>query len=91
MLDGMLRRLPYADMRSIPNGFGREFFKLHRDKIESMWDGTKPADYMFSTTIPVQGEKLSDERFKGLVARLLMELAGLVCFLYNLTPQYAHL
>lgn len=74
----MLRRQPYADTRSIPDGFGREFFKIHRDKIESIWDGTKPTDYMFPTTIPVQGEKLSDEWLKGNFAKLLMELAGLV-------------
>lgn len=48
-------------------------------------------DYMFPTTTPVEGEKLSDERLKGRVASLLMELAGLVCFLYNSTSQYPRL
>ena len=62
-------------MRSIPNGFGREFFKIHRDKIESMWDGTKPADYMYPTTLPVQGEKLSDEWLMGEVGNIIMQLA----------------
>ena len=77
-LDGMLRRQPYAGMTSIPDGFGREFFKIHREKIEGIWDGTKPTDYMFSTTVPIQGEKLSDEWLKGSLANLVMELAGLV-------------
>ena len=74
----MLRRQPYAGMTSIPDGFGREFFKIHREKIEGIWDGTKPTDYMFSTTVPIQGEKLSDERRRGNLAMIIMELAGLV-------------
>ena len=46
---------------------------------------------MFPTTTPVEGEKLSDERLKGRVASLLMELAGLVSFLYDLISFCASL
>lgn len=35
-------------------------------------------DYMFPTTKPVQGEKLSDERLKGAFMNIVVELAGLV-------------
>lgn len=79
-LDGILRGQSCADSTSIPAGFGREFFKAHRDKIEGTWDGTKPTDYMFPTTRPIQGEKLSSEWLKGSLANLVMELAGLVRF-----------
>ncbi|THH04060.1 hypothetical protein EW145_g5799 [Phellinidium pouzarii] len=35
-LDGLLRKAPYANMTTIPYGFGREFFKRHKDKIENI-------------------------------------------------------
>ena len=77
-LDGMLRNFTFKDSESFPPNFGREFFRVQRDKVENTWDGTKPMDYMFPTTKPVQGEKLSDEWLKGALGNLMMELAGVV-------------
>ncbi|KAI5116397.1 hypothetical protein M0805_005865 [Coniferiporia weirii] len=76
-LDGFLREAPYSNTTTIPAGFGRKFFKMHKDKIEGVWDGTKPTDYMWDTTRPVQGEKNSDEWLTGGLASLVMDLAGL--------------
>lgn len=76
-LDGLLRERSLA--KGVPAGFGRRFFKIHRAKIEGAWDGTKPTDYMFPTTRPIEGESLNDEWLKGSLANLVMELAGLVC------------
>ncbi|KAL5511076.1 hypothetical protein ACEPAH_4291 [Sanghuangporus vaninii] len=75
-LDSLLRRPSMLRSTTIPQGFGRKFFKFHSSRIASTWDGTKPIDYQWDTTIPVKGEKLSDERINGKVAALLMQLAA---------------
>lgn len=80
-LDGMLRTRALFNSTSIPSGFGHEFLKTHRDKVVGTWEGTKPMDYMFPTTKPVEGEKLSDEWLTGWLGNLMLELAGLVCSL----------
>ena len=77
-LDGMLREPALADSTTIPAGFGRKFFWVQRGKVEGTWDGTKPMDYMFPTTRPVEGEKLADEWVMGYLGNIIMELAGLV-------------
>ncbi|THH06443.1 hypothetical protein EW145_g4086 [Phellinidium pouzarii] len=75
-LDGFLKSSSYANLTTIPAGFGREFFKMHKNKIESIWDGTKPTDYMWDTTRPVKGEKHSDEWLNGVLGNIVMDLAG---------------
>ncbi|KAL5526456.1 hypothetical protein ACEPAF_8179 [Sanghuangporus sanghuang] len=76
-LDAMLKTLPFAESTKIPPNFGRDFFIMHADKIQGVWDGTKPTDYQFPTTIPSKGEKLSDEWLMGGLGNIVMELAGL--------------
>ncbi|KAI5117976.1 hypothetical protein M0805_004909 [Coniferiporia weirii] len=74
-LDSMLRSRPMVNSTSIPLGFSRQFFKELTLKTASAWDGTKPVDYLFQTTIPVKGEKLSDGWVKGRVVFTIMLLA----------------
>ncbi|KAL5489740.1 hypothetical protein ACEPAI_4572 [Sanghuangporus weigelae] len=75
-LDSLLRESSMLRSTTIPRGFGRKFFKFHSSRIAGTWDGTKPLDYQWDTTIPVKGEKLSDERINGKAAALLMQLAA---------------
>lgn len=77
-LDGMLRKKPFRDSTSIVPGFGRQFFKRQSEVLEPSWEGTKPTDYMFPTTRPIEGETLSKGRFKALLVNLLMEVATFV-------------
>ena len=42
LLDAMLRQPRFAESTGMPHGFGREFFRMHKDKIQAVWDGTKP-------------------------------------------------
>lgn len=77
--DAILRQQSSMGLTSIPAGFGRDFFRVHRDKIKGLWDGIKSVDYMFPTTKPIRGERLSDEWMKGNLSNLISELAGLVC------------
>ncbi|KAL5526452.1 hypothetical protein ACEPAF_8175 [Sanghuangporus sanghuang] len=76
-LDSMLKSPPISDATKIPRNFGRDFFMKHADKIRGVWQGTKPTDYQFSTTVPCKGEKLSDEWLMGSFGKTLMEMAGL--------------
>jgi len=73
-LDGLLRSPSMKYRQDIPHTFSSKFFKLHYNKIIDAWDGTKPFDYMFETTTPVKGEKLSDEKVNGTLALWLLEL-----------------
>ena len=41
-LDAILRQPRYSKLTHVTQDFGREFFKLHKDKIQDVWDGTKP-------------------------------------------------
>ncbi|KAL5529778.1 hypothetical protein ACEPAG_5765 [Sanghuangporus baumii] len=75
-IDSLLRESTMLTSTTIPQGFGRKFFKFHSSRIAGTWDGTKPLDYQWDTTIPVKGEKLSDERINGKAAALLMQLAA---------------
>ncbi|KLO08764.1 hypothetical protein SCHPADRAFT_931591 [Schizopora paradoxa] len=75
VLDNLLRSPRYAQTRKVVPGFSSEFFKIHHDKIVDAWNGTKPMDYMFSTTTPVKGENLDDEKISGTFALLLLEVA----------------
>lgn len=81
-LDGMLRKKPYCDSTSITPGFGRQFFKRQSELLEPPWEGTKPSDYLFSTTKPMEGETLSKGRFKAIIGNLLMEVATFVRLSY---------
>jgi len=73
-LDSLLRSRGMKNRQDIPNSFSSNFFKLHYNKIADAWEGTKPLDYMFDTTTPGGTEKLSDQRAKGKLALLLIEL-----------------
>ncbi|KAH8117861.1 hypothetical protein DFH11DRAFT_1503246 [Phellopilus nigrolimitatus] len=75
-LDAMLRTARYARATKISSDFGRSFFTMHVDKIQHIWDGTKPTDYQWDTTTPVKGEKNSDEWLAGAIGSLAMQLAG---------------
>ncbi|KAG8931457.1 hypothetical protein FRC02_002686 [Tulasnella sp. 418] len=44
----------------VPETFARDFFKLQASRNDSIWQGTKGTDYGIPTTIPVEGESLSD-------------------------------
>jgi len=74
-LDSVLRSAGVASSRTIPDGFGAKFFKAHYNKVVDAWEGTKPMDYMFETTTPAKGEKLSDEKVNGSLALLLLDMA----------------
>lgn len=73
-LDSVLRSPSIGRSREVPAGFGAKFFKVHYNKVVDAWDGTKPMDYMFETTTPAKGEKLSDEKVNGSVALLLFDM-----------------
>ncbi|KAH8110545.1 hypothetical protein DFH11DRAFT_1620404 [Phellopilus nigrolimitatus] len=75
VLDSMLRSRSMANSQKVIPGFGREFFKKLADKTASAWQGTKPIDYLFESTIPAKGEKLSDERLSGGIVSAVMQLA----------------
>ncbi|KAK0442353.1 hypothetical protein EV421DRAFT_1736217 [Armillaria borealis] len=55
-------RVLESDLRciSIPKDFSKKYFRMHADKIESIWSTTKVIDYAFATTVPVPGEILSE-------------------------------
>ncbi|KLO08766.1 hypothetical protein SCHPADRAFT_944179 [Schizopora paradoxa] len=74
VLDSLLRSRCVTNGKLTP-GFSSKFFDTQFDKIADAWDGTKPLDYMFSTTTPAKGERLEDEKMKGSLALLLLELA----------------
>lgn len=82
-LDGMLRKEPFCDSTSIFQGFGRQFFKRQREVLEPSWEGTKPTDYMFPTTRPIEGETLRKGRSQAVIGNLLMEVATFVRFMLS--------
>lgn len=80
-LDGMLRKKPFCDSTSIIPGFGRLFFKRQCEVLEPLWEGTKPVDYLFPKTKPIEGETLSKGRSQAAIGNLLMEVATFVRFM----------
>lgn len=77
-LDAMLKSTRFAEATKIPPNFGRDFFIMHKDKIQGIWDGTKPTDYSWDTTVPVKGEKNTDEWLMSGIGNIVMDLAGRV-------------
>lgn len=74
-LDKILRSSWMTDEKSIPSGFSRTYMTEQAQRTRSAWDGSKPIDYLFPSTIPVKGEKRSDEFFNARMALTLLLLS----------------
>ncbi|KAG7444005.1 uncharacterized protein BT62DRAFT_952936 [Guyanagaster necrorhizus] len=47
------------NLTSIPKDFSKKYFSSHAEKIKPLWTSLKSGDYAYKTTVPVQGESLS--------------------------------
>ncbi|EJD02944.1 uncharacterized protein FOMMEDRAFT_134111 [Fomitiporia mediterranea MF3/22] len=74
-LDSLLRSRDVINSTKIPAGFGARYFKEQAQKTAIAWEGTKPIDYLFPTTTPVKGEKLSDECVAAKLSTSMMLLS----------------
>jgi len=74
LLDKILRSTVSDTFHKVD--LSKKYFKEHKNKLESAWDGTKSIDYGFSTTIPVKGETLKSEAFDAKFSDLLWELCA---------------
>lgn len=45
-LDAVLKSRRYSEATKLPADFGRDFFTIHKDKIQGIWDGTKPTGWL---------------------------------------------
>ncbi|KAG6827587.1 hypothetical protein H0H92_011210 [Tricholoma furcatifolium] len=83
-LNTLFHALPAS--RKDPDVFGnfsKEFFEAQKDKIESLWSGTKLVDYGFKSTLPVAGEQLSEGSWLRWYLRRLNQAATHVKLLFS--------
>ncbi|KAL5485239.1 hypothetical protein ACEPAI_7881 [Sanghuangporus weigelae] len=74
-LDSTLRSRSVINSTVIPDGFSARYFKSQAQRTAMAWEGTKPIDYLFPTTKPVEGEKPSDEYMNFKVTASMMWLS----------------
>ncbi|KAK0489401.1 hypothetical protein IW261DRAFT_1390954 [Armillaria novae-zelandiae] len=70
-LNKLLQTVPV----SIPKDFSKQYFRMHADKIEPIWNTNKTIDYAFPTTVPVPGETLSEGAWLRWYMKKLTDLA----------------